>query len=338
MKVLVTGGAGYIGSHVVELLVERGYEVVVFDNLAAGHRAAVHKDAHFVQGDLLHRDDLAALFAAHTFGGILHFASHILVGESMEKPFKYFHDNVVALMNVLEYATAHGVKRFILSSTAALFDQPKKIPIDETEALIPGSVYGETKFMGERLLLWMDRIYGLKYCCLRYFNACGAHPGGHIGEDHAPESHLIPLVLQVALGQRPVINIYGDDYATPDGTCIRDYIHVLDLAEAHILALEALATGDSRVYNLGNGTGYSVLEVIEMARQVTGHPIPAQVVARRAGDLPALVADSTRIREELGWQPEFGSLAAILETAWQWHRTHPQGFGDRDRDRDRDRG
>jgi UDP-glucose 4-epimerase len=326
MKVLVTGGAGYIGSHVVGMLVERGYEVVVFDNLSAGHRQAVHPQAALVVGDLLNRSHLEALFAAHKFEGILHFASHIMVGESMQKPFKYLYDNVVGVMNILEFATLHGVGRFILSSTANLYDDPKVIPIREDEALIPGSVYGETKFMAERMLAWMDRIYGLKYCCLRYFNASGAHPDGHIGEDHAPETHLIPLVLQVALGQRDAITVYGDDYDTPDGTCIRDYIHVLDLADAHILALEALADGHSRVYNLGNGTGYSVMEVIEVARQVTGHPIPVRMGARRAGDLPALVADSTRIQQELGWRPEFGNLQVILETAWNWHRHHPHGF------------
>jgi UDP-glucose 4-epimerase len=326
MKVLVTGGAGYIGSHVVEMLIERGYEVVVFDNLSAGHAEAVHPEATLVVGDLLHKPDLAALFEQHRFDGILHFASHIMVGESMQKPFKYFYDNVVGVMHVLEQAAAHQVKRFILSSTANLYDAPQVIPIREEEQLIPGSVYGETKFMAERMLLWMDRIYGMKSCCLRYFNASGAHPDGHIGEDHQPETHLIPLVLQVALGQREAITVYGDDYDTPDGTCIRDYIHVLDLADAHILALEALADGQSRVYNLGNGKGYSVLEVIETARQVTGHPIPVIRGERRAGDLPVLVADSTKIQRELGWKPEFGSLRVIIETAWKWHQTHPHGY------------
>jgi UDP-glucose 4-epimerase len=329
MAILVTGGAGYIGSHVVEMLIERGYEVVVFDSLVAGHRAAVHKDAIFVQGDLLNMADIQALFKQHSFDGILHFASHINVGESMENPFKYFRENVIAMMNLLEVASLAGVKRFILSSTANLFDEPESIPINEDEPLIPGSVYGETKFWGERLLHWMDRIYGMKYCCLRYFNACGAHPLGHIGEDHDPESHLIPLVLQVALGQRQNITIYGTDYETPDGTCIRDYVHVLDLAEAHLLALEALKDGKSRVYNLGSGTGYSVREVIETVRKVTGHEIPVVEGGRRAGDLPVLVADSSRIRKELGWQPEFDNLHTIIETAWHWHQTHPKGYDDR---------
>lgn len=328
MNVLVTGGAGYIGSHVVEQLLERGHHVVVFDNLSKGHRAAVHQDAVFIQGDLLDKTAVAAAFAAHRFDGIMHFASHIEVGESMRLPFRFFYDNYVGLLHVLEQAAAHQVGRFILSSTAALFGDPQKMPIDESEALHPGSVYGETKYMAERLLMWMDKLYGLRYCCLRYFNACGAHPFGHIGEAHSPETHLIPLVLQVALGQRDAITIYGDDYPTPDGTCIRDYVHVVDLAAAHILALEALADGPSRVYNLGSGTGYSVKEIIEVAREITGHPIPVEIGARRPGDLPVLVADSTRIKQELGWAPEFDHPGKIIATAWQWHKTHPRGFAD----------
>jgi UDP-glucose 4-epimerase len=310
------------------MLIDEDYEVVVFDNLSAGHRAAVPEQATFVQGDLLNKDDLEALFEAHEIDGIMHFASHILVGESMQKPFKYFHDNVLAVLNLLEVASSHEVKRFILSSTANLFDEPGTIPIGEAEPLIPGSVYAETKFWAERVLHWMDTIYDMKYCALRYFNACGAHPDGHIGEDHDPESHLIPLVLQVALGQRDHISIFGTDYDTPDGTCIRDYVHVLDLASAHLLAYEALKDGNSRVYNLGSGTGYSVREVIETARQVTGHPIPAKDGARRPGDLPVLVADSTRIRKELGWSPEFDNLHQIIETAWNWHQSHPRGYDD----------
>lgn len=329
MKVLVTGGAGYIGSHVVQMLIERGDEVVVFDNLAAGHRAAIHASATFVRGDLLHPDEVASVFRDHQFDGVLHFASHIMVGESMERPFKYLYDNYVGLLHLVEAAVYAEVKRFILSSTAALFDDPQVLPINEDEAVNPGSIYGETKYMAERMLLWMDRIYGLKSCCLRYFNACGAHPDGHIGEDHDPETHLIPLILQVPLGKREYISIYGDDYNTPDGTCIRDYVHVQDLARAHLLALDALEDGRSRAYNLGSGTGYSVREVIETARRVTGHPIPEKVGPRRAGDLPVLVADSKRIREELGWVPEFDNLERIIETAWNWHRQHPRGFTER---------
>ena len=326
MKVLVTGGAGYIGSHVVDLLIDRGYEVVVYDNLYTGHQEAVHKDAAFYKGDLLDRARLAEVFAAHKFDGILHFASHTLVGESMEKPWLYLRDNVVAASNLLEEATQRGVRRFILSSTANLFDNPERIPITAEERIVPGSPYGESKYMIERQLYWMDRIYGLKYCCLRYFNASGAHPNGHIGEDHTPEYHLIPIILQVALGQREKLTIFGNDYPTPDGTCIRDYIHVIDLAEAHILALEALADGQSRKYNLGNGKGYSIMEVLQTARDITGHPIPAEVGPRRPGDPATLIADSTRIMQELGWHPEFGSLRQIIETAWNWHRSHPKGY------------
>ena len=328
MKVLVTGGAGYIGSHVVQMLIERGCEVVVYDNLVNGHRQAVHPDAALIVGDLHDIAALEAAFAAHQFEGILHFASQIVVDESMQKPFKYFRDNLYTLINLLEQASRHRVRRFILSSTANLFDRPARIPIDEDEALLPGSVYGETKYMAERLLGWMEALYGINYCCLRYFNACGAHPKGHIGEAHQPESHLIPLVLQVALGQRDHISIYGTDYNTPDGTCIRDYVHVFDLAQAHILALEALSDGKSRVYNLGSGSGYSVREVIETARDVTGHPIPAIAAPRRAGDLPMLIADSSKIRRELGWEAQYDSLERIIQTAWNWHQRHPHGYGD----------
>jgi len=326
MKVLVTGGAGYIGSHVVQLLIERGYQVVVFDNLIKGNRGAVHPDATLTVGDLHDRAALAAVFEAHQFDGILHFASQILVGESMQRPFDYLRDNLYTFINVLERACFDGVKRFILSSTANLYDAPKHVPIRESEQLMPGSIYGETKYMAERLLAWMDRLYGVKYCCLRYFNACGAHPDGHIGEAHDPESHLIPLVLSVALGQRPAIEIYGADYDTPDGTCIRDYVHVLDLARAHVLALEALADGESRVYNLGSGSGYSVREVIEAARVVTGHAIPTIESPRRPGDLPILVADSDKIGRELGWETEYNHLETIIQTAWNWHRRHPKGY------------
>jgi UDP-glucose 4-epimerase len=325
-KVLVTGGAGYIGSHVVDLLIDRGYSVVVFDNLYTGHVEAVHKDAVFVKGDLLDKAAVEKVFTDHEFDGILHFASHTLVGESMEKPWLYLRDNAVAGSNLLESATTHNVKRFILSSTANLFDDPEKMPITAEERIVPGSPYGESKYIIERYLHWMDRIYGLKYCCLRYFNASGAHPNGHIGEDHTPEFHLIPIILQVALGQREKLTIFGDDYATADGTCIRDYIHVIDLAEAHILAFEALADGKSRKYNLGNGKGYSIRQVLDTARQITGKDITASVGPRRAGDPATLIADSTRIQEELGWQPEFGDLRQIIETAWNWHKSHPNGY------------
>jgi UDP-glucose 4-epimerase len=326
MNFLVTGGAGYIGSHMVDHLITHGHSVTVFDSLATGHREAVHPEAQLVVGDLLDASAVASLFDGRTFDGIFHFASWIIVPESMQKPFKYLRDNVIGAANLLEAAAAHHVKRFILSSTAALFDQPTRIPIPEDERVMPGSPYGESKAMIERLLLWADRIYGIRYAALRYFNAAGAHPNGHIGEDHDPESHLIPIILQVALGQRDHITIYGDDYPTPDGTAVRDYIHVLDLASAHVLAMQALEDGRSRAYNLGTGTGFSVRQVIETARQVTGHPIPVQVGARRAGDLAELVADSTTIQRELGWKPAYPDVRQIIETAWNWHRNHPRGY------------
>ncbi len=328
MKVLVTGGAGYIGSHMVDMLIRGGYEVVIYDSLVTGHRSAIHPQATFVEGDLLDQPKVQQLFKDHQFDGIFHFASYIVVPESMVKPFKYLRDNYLAAANLLEAAAEHGVKRFILSSTAALFDKPETMPIKETERVQPGSPYGESKAMIERLLYWMDQIYGLKYCCLRYFNAAGAHPDGHIGEDHQPESHLIPIVLQVALGQREFVTIFGDDYPTDDGTAVRDYVHIYDLATAHILAFEALADGRSRYFNLGNGRGYSVKEVVETARAVTGHAIPVKMGPRRAGDLAVLVADSTTIQQELGWEPRFPELKQIIETAWHWHVKHPNGYGE----------
>ncbi len=323
MRILVTGGAGYIGSVVVEALVARGEDVTVLDNLSQGHRGAVHPAARLVQGDLANPEAARDVLSGGSFDAIMHFASNTLVGESMREPFKYLGDNVSNGLNLLRAAVDNGVGRFILSSTANLFDRPRRMPIDEAEDIVPGSPYGESKFIMERLLYWLDRVHGLRYASLRYFNAAGAT--AERGEEHAPETHLIPLVLQVALGQRQQVEIYGQDYPTPDGTCVRDYIHVLDLAEAHILALQALDQG-SRTYNLGNGQGYSVREVIDTARQVTGHPIPAVVGPRRPGDPPVLVASSERIRRELGWQPRYPALRDIVQTAWDWHRTHPAGY------------
>jgi UDP-glucose 4-epimerase len=327
MKILVTGGAGYIGSITSAELVRAGHEVIVIDNLYQGHRAAVPAEAVFIEADLADRRTLSNIFAAYPgIDGIMHFASYTLVGESMEKPFLYLRDNVANAANLLEAAIAAGVRRFILSSTANLFDQPERIPIAENERIVPGSPYGESKFFIERMLHWMARIYGMRYACLRYFNACGDTPNR--GEDHDPETHLIPIVLQVALGQRPYVTIFGDDYPTRDGTCVRDYIHVLDLASAHILAMEALDRLGERRYNLGNGQGFTVREVIETARKVTGHPIPAVVGPRRPGDPAVLVASSETIRAELGWQPRFTDLESILASAWEWHRTHPNGYDD----------
>lgn len=325
MRILVTGGAGYIGSVVVAELVQAGHQVVVLDNLSQGHRAAVHPQATFVEGDLADRALLERLFRAHPVEAVMHFASRTLVGESMQNPFLYVGENVCNGVNLLEAAVRHGVRRFILSSTANLFDQPQRIPIDEEEAIIPGSPYGESKYLLERILRWLDRIYGLRYAALRYFNAAGCTPT--LGEDHNPETHLIPIIMQVALGKRSHLEIYGTDYPTRDGTCVRDYIHVVDLAQAHILALEALDQG-SRVYNLGNGQGFTVREVLETARQVTGHPIPAVEGSRRPGDPAVLVASAERIRRELGWRPRYPDLRDIVASAWEWHRAHPDGYGD----------
>lgn len=327
MKILVTGGAGYIGSITAAELLRAGHEVVVLDNLYQGHRSAVPKSAEFVLGDLADRAALAKLFRDHPgIEGVMHFASYTLVGESMEQPLKYLRDNVQNATNLLEASNESGVQRFILSSTANLFDDPERIPIAEDERIVPGSPYGESKHLIERILHWFDRIHGLRYAALRYFNACGCTPDQ--GEQHDPETHLIPLVLQVALGQREHIVVFGDDYPTRDGTCVRDYIHVVDLAQAHILALEALEERDSMHYNLGNGQGFTVMEVIEAARRVTGHPIPHVIGERRPGDPATLIASSDAIRRDLGWQPRYTGLDEIIETAWQWHRAHPAGYDD----------
>jgi UDP-glucose 4-epimerase len=325
MKILVTGGAGYIGSVVTEQLIAAGESVVVLDNLSQGHRAAVHRQASFVKGDLCDRSVIDAVLTEHRPEAIMHFASNTLVGESVGKPFLYLGDNVTNGLNLLQSAVEHGVRRFILSSTANLFDAPEIIPISEDERIVPGSPYGESKQILERILYWLDRLHGLRYAALRYFNAAGAST--EQGEDHAPETHLIPIVLQVALGRRDNVVVFGDDYPTRDGTCVRDYIHVLDLAQAHILALHALEKG-SRVYNLGNGRGFTVQEVIEVARRITGHPIPAEVGPRRQGDPPVLVASSERIRRELGWQPRFSALEEIIGSAWRWHQAQPNGYRD----------
>ena len=324
MKILVTGGAGYIGSVAVERLIAQGESVVVFDNLSQGHREAVHPGAELIVGDLADRSAIDAALSSARPDAVMHFAANLLVGESMQKPFKYLGDNVRNGLNLLQSMVEHGVKRFILSSTANLFDQPERIPIAESERIVPGSPYGESKYILERMLAWLEQTCGLRYAALRYFNAAGATE--ERGEDHDPELHLIPRVLQVALGQLDKITIFGDDYATPDGTCVRDYIHVSDLADAHILALGVL-DDRSCTYNLGNGRGYSVKQVVETARRITGHSIPADMAARRPGDPAELVASSDAIRRDLGWKPQFGSLEQIIESAWNWHRAHPAGYG-----------
>jgi UDP-glucose 4-epimerase len=326
MKVLVTGGAGYVGSAAVEQLVLAGHEVLVVDNLSLGHRAAVHPDARFEQLDLADKGAVRKVVGDFRPEAVMHFAAKSLVGESMENPFPYLGDNVQNALNLLEAVAEFQVPRFILSSTANLFGDPQTIPIAEDEVVAPGSPYGESKFIIERYLHWMAEVYPFfHYAALRYFNAAGASE--NYGEDHSPETHLIPIVLQVAAGKREKIKIFGDDYPTPDGTCVRDYIHVIDLAQAHILALGAI--GDKNcTYNLGNGVGYSVKEVIEVAREVTGHPIPADSEGRRPGDPPTLIASSKKIVDDLGWAPQYADLRAIIESAWKWHQAHPDGYGD----------
>lgn len=325
MKILVTGGAGYIGSITSAELVKAGHEVVVLDNLYQGHREAVPPEAAFVECDLRDSDAVARVFQQHPgIEGIMHFASFTLVGESMQQPLKYLRDNIVAGSNLLEHAAAAGVGRFILSSTANLFDDPTTMPIEPDDRIVPGSPYGESKFFLERILHWFERIYGLRYACLRYFNASGDTPGR--GEDHDPETHIIPLVLQVALGQREKLTIFGGDYPTKDGTCVRDYVHVLDLAQAHILAIEGIGRIGSRKYNLGNGQGFSILEVIETAERITGREIAYEIGPRRAGDPATLVASSAKIRAELGWEPRHSSLEQIIGSAWEWHLSHPHGY------------
>jgi len=327
VKVIVTGGAGYIGSVCAAELLAAGHDVIVVDNLYQGHRAAVPPGAIWHHADLGDAAQVAGLFRQHRgIDGVLHFASYTLVGESMQQPFRYLRDNLVAGANLFEHAVAAGVGRFIVSSTANLFDRPERMPIEPDEHIVPGSPYGESKFFLERTLAWMERIYGVRYACLRYFNAAGGTP--QRGEDHSPEHHLIPIVLQVALGQREHLTIFGDDYPTRDGTCVRDYVHVLDLAQAHILALQALDRLGSRVYNLGNGTGFTIREVVRVAEVVTGRPIPCVVGPRRPGDPAELVASAARIRAELGWAPRYPTLEQIVGSAWQWHRAHPHGYGD----------
>jgi UDP-glucose 4-epimerase len=324
MRMLVTGGAGYVGSVVAAELLRAGHEVVIYDNLSHGHRRAVPHGAELVNGEVEDHEALGQLLQRHRPEAVMHFAALIEAGESMQVPERYFRNNTAGTLNLLECMLQHGPQRLVFSSTAALYGNPERTPIAEDAALRPTNAYGESKLLVERMLGWFRRIHGLRYASLRYFNAAGA--AGELGEDHRPESHLIPIILQVAQGKRPSLAIYGTDYETADGTCIRDYIHVADLASAHVLAVEALATRDQLIYNLGNGRGFSVREVVEMARKVTGHAIPAQDAARRPGDPAVLVASSDKIRRELGWQPRYPELEQIVASAWEWRRKHPNGY------------
>lgn len=326
MSILVTGGAGYIGSHTVAELLETGEDVVVVDNLQKGHRDAV-LGGKFYEGDL--RDDgfLDEVLGENGIEAVIHFAADSLVGESVTDPLKYYNNNMVSTLKLLTKMKEYGVDKIVFSSTAATYGEPENAPILETDRTLPTNPYGETKLSVEKALKWADNAYGIKYVSLRYFNAAGAHTSGRIGEDHDPESHLIPIVLQAALGKRDGIRIFGSDYDTPDGTCIRDYIHVTDLAQAHLLALESLRKGgNSAIYNLGNGRGFSVREVVDLARKVTGVDIKEIPAPRRAGDPAVLVASSEKIKRELDWKPQFNDLSTIIETAWRWHISHPSGY------------
>jgi UDP-glucose 4-epimerase len=323
MNILVTGGAGYIGSATAEALIKAGHSVTVFDSLVTGHRAAVPAGAEFVQANLADSHALAEVLTSKPFEAIMHFAAFIEAGESMKEPARFFRNNFTNSLNLMEAAAQTGVKRFVFSSTAAVY-QSSEQPLSEDSALGPTNVYGHTKLMTEQALEWFRQIHGLRYAVLRYFNACGALPGR--GEAHQPESHLIPRILQIALGQSKEAAIFGTDYPTPDGTCIRDYIHLGDLVSAHLLALKALGEKDKLIYNVGSGHGYSVREVIDAARKVTGHAIPVVEHPRRGGDSARLVASPERIQKELGWKPEHNNLESILSSAWEWHKTHPNGY------------
>jgi len=323
MKILVVGGAGYIGSICAEVLLDRGHEVAILDNLSEGHRHALDPRAEFIEGDLADRKMTTATLARLRPDAVMHFAANALVGESMENPSKYFRNNIAAGLNLLDAMVAAEVERLVFSSTCATFGPPERLPIDEETPQHPINPYGESKLAFEKILKWYDTIHGLRFVSLRYFNAAGASE--KFGEDHRCETHLIPNVLKVALGQKPQVELFGTDYETPDGTCIRDYIHIIDLADAHILALETPA---SAFYNLGTGGGSSVREVIETCRRITGHPIPAAEKPRRPGDPPRLIASSEKIKRQLGWRPKFQTLDAIVESAWKWHQKFPRGYED----------
>lgn len=329
MKVLVLGGAGYIGSHTVYELIDQGVQVIIIDNLETGHIEAVHPKAVFYQGDIRDRGFLDSVFDKETdIDACIHFAANSLVGESMVDPLKYYDNNLCGTKVLLEAMVAHGMDKIVFSSTAATYGEPERVPIMETDRTEPTNTYGETKLSMEKMFKWVGKAHGLRYVSLRYFNACGAHISGEIGEAHNPESHLIPLILQVPNGQREHISVFGNDYQTKDGTCVRDYIHVTDLAQAHILAVKYLMEGnESNIFNLGNGVGFTVNEVIETARKVTGESIQAVVEGRRAGDPATLIASSEKAQTVLGWKPEHADLEEIIATAWKWHKNHPNGYG-----------
>lgn len=327
MKILVVGGAGYIGSHAVKQLIENGDEVIVIDNLETGHRESIPQNVPFYQVDIRNKEELKAVLEKENVDGVIHFAANSLVGESMTNPLKYYNNNVTGTETLLEVLIETGVKNIVFSSTAATYGEITEMPILESTPTSPTNTYGETKLAIEKMLKWTHEAHALNYVCLRYFNVAGADESGTIGEAHTTETHLIPLILQVPLGQRPHITVFGTDYPTKDGTCIRDYIHITDLVNAHILALRYLmAGGESNIFNLGSNTGYSVLEMIEAARAVTGHPIPMEIGERRAGDPALLIASSEKAKKVLGWQPQYTDIKYIIASAWKWHQGHPNGY------------
>lgn len=331
MAILVAGGAGYIGSHMVKDLVEHGQEVVVADNLSTGHRDAINPNAKFYEGDIRDRKFLDKIFDNEDIEAVVHFAAFSIVPESMSKPLKYFDNNTGGMITLLEAMRDHNIKYIVFSSTAATYGVPEHMPIKETDPQNPINPYGLSKLMMEKMMYWADKAYGIKFVALRYFNVAGAAPDGTIGEDHGPETHLVPIILQVAQGKRKELSIFGDDYNTPDGTNVRDYVHVMDLADAHILAIKYLEAGnESNAFNLGSSTGFSNKQILEAAREVTGEPIPAKIAPRRPGDPDSLVAASDKARNVLGWDPKYDDVHDIIATAWKWHSTHPKGYDDRD--------
>ncbi|ATP37584.1 UDP-glucose 4-epimerase GalE [Ligilactobacillus salivarius] len=331
MATLVLGGAGYIGSHTVDRLIEKGEKTIVVDSLVTGHRQAVNKDAKFYQGDIADKDFMRQVFKENSdIDAVIHFAAYSLVAESMKKPLKYFDNNTAGMVKLLEVMNEFSIDKIVFSSTAATYGIPEEVPIKETTPQNPINPYGESKLMMEKIMRWADKAYGIKFVPLRYFNVAGAKPDGSIGEDHMPETHLLPIVLQVAMGKRDKLQIFGDNYNTPDGTNIRDYVHPLDLADAHILAVDYLKAGNpSTAFNLGSSTGFSNREILEAARKVTNKEIPAEIAPRRGGDPDVLVASSTKAREVLGWKPQFDDISKIIETAWKWHTLHPEGYQDK---------